>query len=109
MASETDPPPASEADPDGGWRPAHDDSGPRATAHRARRALRISVENRADITKLRESVDKLSQTIEDFSADLSERWGAAVRFGKFIGAPIVLLSVTGAAIKLWSWLSTLHH
>ena len=81
-----------------GWVPAHDDSTPRATDWRARKALDRTTRQGTALEQLRSSVDALTLVVDRTRRVLI-----------YIFTPFGLVFLGGAAAMAWQWVSTFHH
>ncbi len=100
------PPPLPSAKPrDNGWRPAEDDDGPRAVAWRARRAVTVAREVRAEQEELRAAIGSLAVNVGALTGAVD----GVKRLAAWALGIVGSLAVAGLAIKIWVWISTLPH
>lgn len=105
-SSRPPPAPASSAKPhDDGWRPAEHDDSARAMDFRSRRALHVAREVRAETEELRESIRSLATNVGRLTGAVD----AVQRLVAWALGIVGALAVAGAALKIWAWISTLHH
>lgn len=99
------PPPPSAQPRDNGWRPAEDDDTTRAVAWRARRGLAVAREVRAETEELRGAIASLAKNVGNLTGAVD----GVKRLVSWALGIVGALAVAGAAMKLWAWISTLHH
>lgn len=99
------PPPPSAAPHDDGWRPAEGDDSDRAVAWRARRGLAVAREVRAEQVELRGAISSLAANVGRLTGAVD----AVQRLVAWALGIVGALAVAGAALKIWAWISTLHH
>ena len=99
------PPPSVAAPHDDGWRPSESDDSPRAVAWRSRRGLTVAREVRAEQIELRESIKSLATNVGRLTGAVD----AVQRLVAWALGIVGALAVAGAALKIWAWISTLHH
>ncbi len=104
-SSRPPPPPPSVKVHDNGWRPAEDDDTTRAVAWRARRGLAVAREVRAETEELRESIRSLAKNVGSLTGAVN----GVKRLVSWALGIVGALAVAGGAMKLWAWISTLHH
>ena len=105
-SSRPPPAPPSAASPaDDEWRPSATDESLRAVSYRARRGLQIAREVRTEQEELRGAISSLAANVGRLTGAVD----AVQRLVAWALGIVGALAVAGAALKIWAWISTLHH